>query len=81
MWLEVHENNKYELVALIVCCQVCLAMPKVITNGESAKSQEWVELWSYFFACGKKLIEVANLFYHFKWVYSDVSKVIQNNKL
>ena len=34
-----------------------------------------------FFACGKESIEVNNLFNHFMWVWLDVPKVIQNNKL
>ena len=34
-----------------------------------------------FFVCDKKSIEVTNLFNHFKWMCSDVPKVIQNNKL
>ena len=34
-----------------------------------------------FFACGKKSIEVTNLSNHFKWMCSDIPKVIQNNKL
>ena len=32
-----------------------------------------------FFACGKEAIKVT--FNHFKWKWSDVFKVIQNNKL
>ena len=34
-----------------------------------------------FFACGEEAIEVTHLFNHFRWMWSDVSKVIQNNKL
>ena len=40
------------------CAQACLNMPKVTTNSESVLSQEWVELWSSFFACDKEAIEV-----------------------
>ena len=56
-------------------------MPKVIKNSELASSQEWVELWSQFFACGKESKEVTNLFNHLKWVWLEVPKVIQNNRL
>ena len=34
-----------------------------------------------FFPCGKKSIEVTNLLNYFKWMCSDVPKVIQSNKL
>ena len=33
------------------------------------------------FASGKEPIGVTHLFNNFKWMWSDVSKVIQNNKL
>ena len=33
------------------------------------------------FACGKESIEVTNVFSHFKWLWLDMPKVIQNNKL
>ena len=35
----------------------------------------------YFVVCGGEAIEVTHLFNHFRWMWSDVSKVIQNNKL
>ena len=33
------------------------------------------------FVCGKEGIKVTHFFNHFKWMWSDVSKVIQNSKL
>ena len=35
----------------------------------------------YFVVCGGETIEVTHLFNHVRWMWSDVSKVIQNNKL
>ena len=61
--------------------QAYLDMPKVMAKRESAFCQEWVKLWRLFFAYGKESIEVTNLFNHFKWVWSDVPNLIQNNKL
>ena len=51
MWLEVHESNKYYLVVSSGCVQTFLDMPQVMTDSESALSQEQVKLWGYFFAC------------------------------
>ena len=34
-----------------------------------------------FFACSKESIEVTNLINHFKWVWSNIPKVVQNNNL
>ena len=34
-----------------------------------------------FFACGEEATEVTHLFNHFRWMWSDVPKVIQSNKL
>ena len=50
-------------------------------NSEPALSKEWVELWSSFFACGDEAIEVTHLFNHFRWIWSDMPKVMQYNKL
>ena len=33
------------------------------------------------YALGKESIKVTNLFGHFKWVFSDVPKINQSNKL
>ena len=41
-------------------------MPRVMTNSESALSEERVELWSQFFVCGKESTEVTSLFNHLK---------------
>ena len=48
---------------------------------ESASSQEWLELWSWFFARGYWSAEVTNMLIHFKWVWSGMPKVIENSKL
>ena len=50
---------------------------------EHAKSDDKLvsQLYLNFFACGKKSIEVTNLFNHFKWMCSDAPKVIQNHML
>ena len=50
-------------------------------NSESALSQKWIELLSQFFTCGEEAIEVTHLFNHFRGMWSNVPKVIQNSKL
>ena len=58
-------------------------MPKVFQNKDSGTSQEWGEVWSYwFFACRDTLIDTSIWFIPFIWVWSRVhlgmSKVIPN---
>ena len=65
--------------------QILVGCFKSVWSGidEHAKSDDKLvsQLYLNFFACGKKSIEVTNLFNHFKWMCSDVPKVIQNDKL
>ena len=50
-------------------------------NSEPALSKEWVELWSSFFACGEEAIEVTHLFNHFRWIWSDMHKVVSDTNV
>ena len=72
LWLVFHKSCKYQMG-----WSDKHDMPKVITNSELVLSQEWVS----FFACGKESKEVTNLFNYLKWVWLEVPKVIQNNRL
>ena len=51
----------------------------------ACRKWEWSVMYglaqSYFFACVRESIEIKILFNHFKWVWSGVLTVIQNNKL
>ena len=72
---------KYLKNGSLVCATIaCTKQLEYALNSEPALSKEWVELWSSFFACGDEAIEVTHLFNHFRWIWSDMPKVMQYNK-
>ena len=56
-------------------------LTEVGSNSESASSQDDLNYKVVFFACSQGSIEVTNVFNNFKWVWSGMPKVIQNNEL